>query len=231
MTSQLETALGYTFNDRHLIEEALTHSSYANEADDRPAHNERLEFLGDAVLELCVTEELFASHTDWTEGRMTNERSEIVRESTLASWGRALGIHRALKLGRSLDTNAGRANRSVIADAVEATLGAVYLDGGIDAARRVVAPLIQHRATSSDGMTPGERKDVKTELQELLQADGMTPPIYTLVSRTGPDHSPTFVVELSAKGGAIRTTGRGTSKKAAAFDAAERALAIIRSSK
>lgn len=222
----VESRLGYSFKDASKVQEALTHSSYANE--DRGAvSNERLEYLGDAVLELCVSEMLYLEHPHWDEGKMTRERSRIVRESSLAEWARGLGVDRALRVGRSLAFQHGTTNASVLADAMEAIFGALYLDGGLEAASAAITSLIERYPQSDDEVGSAPEKDPKTRLQELLQARGSVPPKYELVARTGPGHASTFEVELIMPDGRRLTRGRGPSKKSAEFEAAQAALELI----
>lgn len=220
MSSQVEQKIGYSFNDRSLLEEALTHSSYANEHA-LAKFNERLEFLGDAVLELCVSEELFLSRPDWDEGRMTDARTAIVREESLARWGRQIGLVGSLRLGRSLGSPSSLRSQSVLGDAAEAVIGAVYLDGGLDAAKKIAREVMELCGTAAEVV---QSKDPKSRLQELLQAEGRRPPSYSLVARSGPDHDARFTVELSLDDGQVWSSGTGSSIKAAEFRAAEEAL-------
>lgn len=220
MTIGIENRLGHSFKDASMLVEALTHSSYANDISSN-RHNERLEFLGDAVLELCVSERLFRAHPDWDEGRMTHERSRLVRESTLAVWARSIGIDREIRVGRSLQANRD-VSQSILADAMEAVIGAVFLDGGIEPASSVIQSLLA-RCSVREGDGIQHDKDAKTALQELLQAQGKRPPRYAIKDRSGPDHAPTFKVELLLDDAAF-TYGDGPSIKAAEFKAAEAAL-------
>lgn len=220
----LERALGYAFRAHATLEEALTHASYANETG--LCHNERLEYLGDAVLELCVSETFFSDHPDFDEGDLTKARSRIVRETSLALWAKALNIAAFLRLGKGLEGQGGRGSPSVLADAVEAVLGAVFLDGGYEAARGVVRRWMRTAVTAE----VEEKKDAKTMLQEFLQAAGGRPPAYRLRGRTGPDHAAVFEVEAVLADGSVLSVGRGNSIKAAEFAAAGEALARLRAS-
>lgn len=224
MTKDIEDGLGYRFARAELLDEALTHSSYANEIGSR-VFNERLEFLGDAVLELCVSEALFLSHDDWDEGVMTDERSRLVCERSLASWAAKIGVDRSLRAGRSLDSQGGRRNASVLADAMEAIFGAIFLDGGIDAAKKVIARFVSMSEVGEGDSVHG--KDAKSALQEFLQAQGLRPPTYSLVKRSGPDHASTFEVDVVMPDGVVAARGSGSSIKAAEFAAAKIALAKI----
>lgn len=227
-----ERRLGHTFQNAAILDEALTHASHANEAG-IPYYNERLEYLGDAVLELCVSEILFSNHPDFDEGRLTKERSYIVREATLAKWAQTLGIPSLLRLGKGLEMQNGRENASILADAMEAVLGAVFLDGGYMAARKVVGRHMANGAQrDADAAVASNRanreaKDAKSRLQERLQAMGGKPPSYVLKRRTGPDHASTFEVELCLSDGRAFAAGLGNSIKSAEFAAAENALAQL----
>ena len=221
-TFAFEQRLGYAFQNAAILDEALTHASHANESG-IPYYNERLEYLGDAVLELCVSEILFSRHPDFDEGRLTKERSLVVREGTLVEWAKALGIPPLLRLGKGLEMQNGRQNASVLADAMEAILGAVFLDGGYEAARQIVRRRMTDVARKDDCATE-PNKDAKSRLQEYLQAMGGKPPSYILKKRTGPDHASTFEVELRLSDGRLFASGKGNSIKNAEFAAAENAL-------
>jgi ribonuclease-3 len=222
----LERELGYVFRDRKLLEEALTHASYANE--NGCVCNERLEFLGDAVLELCVSEILYSSRGDLDEGGLSQARSRLVRKTTLALWASAIRLSEMLRLGHGLECQGGRENESIMADAIEAVVGAVFLDGGYEAAMNVVTGLLYRveRLSSSDN---GEAnvKDAKSALQEMLQAEGDKPPVYRLAKRTGPDHAAIYEVEASSSDGCVLAVGRGSSIKTAEFAAAKQAFVAL----
>ena len=221
-----ERALGYFFRNRELFEEALTHASYANE--NRCIHsNERLEFLGDAVLGLCVSERLYSENSEMDEGELSKARSLVVRETTLASWALATRLPELLKLGRGLEGQGGRHNPSILADAMEAVLGAVFLDGGYEAARNAVSCLAKFDTDMSLTKKYDTDKDPKSLLQELLQARGDKPPIYRLLRRTGPDHAAIFEVEATMADGSVLSRGRGNSIKTAEFSAAATALSAF----
>jgi ribonuclease III len=221
----LERRLAYRFRDRALLEEAQCHSSYVNEAFD-PAirDNERLEFLGDAVLNLVVGHALLARFPASREGELSRMRASLVNEKELARLSRRLGVGAGLKLGRGEARTGGRAKDSILAGALEAVVAAVYLDGGFEAASalvgRLFAPLIA-------GLEPGgdSPADFKSRLQELVQAAPGARPVYTVVRAEGPDHDKTFVVRLEVLGRAAEGTGK--SKKAAEQDAAARLLAEL----
>ena len=220
--ADFEKKLGYVFGDPNLLEEALTHASYANESG-LSRSNERLEFLGDAVLELCVSELLYRKHDAHNEGRLTKERSEIVRTTALAAWARQISLPPLLKLGRGLDVQRGRENPSILADAMEAVLGAAFLDGGYEATAAVIGRVIENGVCGGK-CRQEEKKDAKSRLQELMQSSGGKPPIYRLKRRTGPDHAATFEVEVVAGDGSVLSAATGNSIKTAEFVAAERAI-------
>jgi len=215
----LQQALGYDFRDGNLLDLALAHSSYASE-NELLASNERLEFLGDAVLQLAVTDQLHAAYPELAEGQMAKIRAAVVSEPPLAEFARQLGLGDALLLGRGENATGGRAKDSILSDAMEAVLGAVYLDGGYDSARRVVldhwVPLIAERVRA-----PGER-DYKTRLQELLAQEDHPPPQY-LLEESGPDHAKEFTARVIIDGAELGR-GDGTSKKRAQQGAARAAL-------
>ena len=213
-------AIGHSFENGELLTEALTHRSVAAE-ELGEISNERLEFLGDAVLGLVVATEL---HTRWsfTEGEMSMVRSAVVNETTLAGLAADLGVGAALRLGKGEDASGGRVKPQILADALEALIGAVYLDAGYKKVRKVVrrlwAPIIDERASS-----PGER-DYKTRLQEVLAQSGSIPE-YAVVG-SGPDHERTFRATVVVDG-RVSGTGTGTSKKRAQQVAARRALEAL----
>jgi ribonuclease III len=214
----LEGRLGHSFADLDLIALALTHGSWCAEHPGESS-NERLEFLGDAVLGLVVTHELYVRFPDLPEGHLSRVRAAVVSESPLAAVGRHLGIGAALRLGKGEDGSGGRDKPSILSDAVEAVIGAVYLDGGAEAARRVVLDLLGERIDEA-ARAPG-MGDFKSRLQELAARDGAPPPVYR-VHQSGPHHDSRFhaVVEI---GGVVRGEGDGRSKKEAEQQAARRA--------
>ncbi len=217
----LEEALGYRFRDPELLARAVTHRSHLAEASSG-ASNERLEFLGDAVLQLAVTDHLFANHPDLPEGEMAKIRASVVAEPALAGFAADFGIGAVVALGRGEEMTGGREKPSILADALEAVLGAVYLDGGYEAAREAVlrhwGPLIEERAGA-----PGAR-DYKTRLQEVLARDGLAPRYH--VEETGPDHAKEFAATVSAAG-RVLGEGAGTSKKRAQQAAARAAMEAL----
>lgn len=214
----LETALGHDFTDPSILGEALTHSSYASEHPGT-GHNERFEFLGDAVLQLAVTEYLFATFPHLPEGQMAKVRAASVSGAELCSVARSLGLGRHLRLGRGEETSGGRDKDSILADAMEAVLAAVYVDAGYPVARSIVLRLWEERVRSK-ATAPG-RRDYKTRLQELLAAGGGQP-VYEVVAE-GPDHARRFTATVIVDG-EVWGEGAGNSKKEAQQQAAQRAL-------
>jgi ribonuclease III len=222
--SDLEARLGYVFRDRALAETALTHTSWRNEAPapGRP-DNERLEFLGDAVLALVVSDLLMRRLPDSAEGDLTRARAALVSEGGLARAAGALDLGRFLFVGRGEERTGGRARPSILADALEALMGAVYLDGGHDAVAAVVARLFQLELADVESHA---RLDYKSRLQERAQALWQVAPSYQVVAESGPDHDKRFEVALSFAGREwARATGR--SKKEAEQSAAAAALETI----
>lgn len=215
---RLEQRLGYAFRDRSLLERALTHSSYANEnRGARLRSNERLEFLGDSVLGMVVAEHLFAADMDMPEGELTRLRAALVCEQSLAAAARDLQLGEYLRLGRGEAAGGGRTRPSILADAMEAVLAAVYLDGGLESAREVVRRMVLSRAD------PMSMRDCKTMLQELVQRTGGQQLTYRVLDAAGPDHDKTFTVEVCVNG-APAGRGTGHSKKEAEQQAACEAL-------
>lgn len=214
----LEAALGHTFEDGAILAEALTHSSYASEHAE-VGHNERFEFLGDAVLQLAITEFLFASYPDLPEGQMAKIRAASVSGADLAAVARRLDLGPHLRLGRGEEASGGREKDSILADAMEAVIAAVHLDAGYPVARRVVLDLWEERVRSRAAQ-PGGR-DYKTRLQELLAADQRRPEYE--VTGTGPDHDRVFTARVLVDGEAWGR-GAGRSKKQAEQEAARNAL-------
>jgi ribonuclease III len=222
---QVEKSVGYSFKKVGLLKRALTHKSYANE-NKLPAEeqNERLEFLGDAVLELAVSELLMEKYPSYSEGDLSKLRAAVVNEKQLASFARAFGLGDKLYLGKGEEQTSGREKPSLLADAVEAVLGAIYLDRGFDKAKQVIH---KHYSKLLDQSADGELyKDYKTELQEKSQGLYRSIPRYRLAAETGPDHDKTFEVELTIRG-ELMGRGTGRSKKDAEQQAAKEALQKI----
>ncbi|MBU1229092.1 MAG: ribonuclease III [Proteobacteria bacterium] len=202
----------YRFQQVKLLELALAHSSWANERGCPGESNERLEFLGDAVLELCVTQEAYERYPDADEGLLTKVRSKLVKTATLAEVGRQIGLERRLCLGRGEEAQGGRGRDGLLADALEALLGAVFLDGGFSAARELVLRLLGPRFPETAAAPPA--KDFKSRLQEITQETHRERPQYALVESSGPEHSKIFVVEVLLPDGARFRAGGGSLKKA-----------------
>ena len=216
---ELENKLGYHFHDRRLLEHALCHSSYANERHwDRLQNNERLEFLGDAVLELATSEFLYQNYPTMPEGEATRTRASIVCEQTLALCARDLGLGEWLRLGKGEELTGGRDRDSITSDAMEALLGAIYLDGGFANAKEFV-----HRFIMTDIENKQLFYDSKTILQEQIQSETEEPIHYELVKEEGPDHNKRFTVNV-VLGEKVLGSGSGRTKKAAEQEAAYRAL-------
>lgn len=220
----LAASLGHEFRDLDLLDRALTHRSYVHETEGASADNERLELLGDAVLGLVVCEELLRRFPEAREGELSKIRSRVVSEPVLAARASALGLGDYLLLGRGESEGGGRERPSILADAFEAVVAALFLDGGLDAARRFV--LSRFEGVLADPHLTAASKDPKTSLQELAQERHRAVPVYRVVSEEGPDHDKRFEVEVEVPGG-VRARGRGRSKKAAEQAAAECALALL----
>ena len=221
---QLEERLGYLFHDRSLLENALTHSSYANENKQKgEASNERLEFLGDSVLGMVVADHLFRSHPDMPEGELTRTRAALVCEESLVEVARKLELGQYLKLGRGEDAGGGRKRPSIQADAVEAVIAAVYRDGRIGSARKFITSFI---LTNNEREQEGGIRDYKTALQELVQRESGQVLSYRLTGESGPDHAKVFRVEVDLNG-TPAGKGEGRSKKEAEQSAAKAAIAHL----
>ncbi|MCL2376371.1 MAG: ribonuclease III [Defluviitaleaceae bacterium] len=217
-----EGILGYTFKNSEFLNHALIHSSYINENKLNPsAHNERLEFLGDAVLELVSSAYIFAGFPDLTEGEMSKLRAGVVCESTLAARAKEHNFGHFLKMGKGEIANGGRERESILADTFEAVIGAIYLDGGYEAAKGFILRCLEDDINSMKGLT--WISDCKTHLQEQLQKDSQEPIEYYVIKEEGPEHSKTFTVEL-AHGGRVMAQGVGKNKKEAEQDAARHAI-------
>jgi ribonuclease-3 len=216
---ELEAALGSVFGDRRRLERALTHRSHLNEPKSGAQDdNERLEFLGDAVLNLAVSETLIGRRPEATEGELSKWRAQLVSEPTLARVAARLGIGGWLRLGRGEELSGGREKRSLLADAFEALIGAVYQDGGYDAARRCVLAALEPELDESSDVALDI--DYKTQVQERCQQRFGVLPVYRVCRESGPDHQKVFHVELTIAG---RPYGDGTghTKKEAEQQAAQ----------
>lgn len=219
-TQAVEKILAYTFRQDNLLHMALTHSSWANE-NGTLNHNERQEFLGDAVLELCVSWELFSRFPAAREGDMTRLRSRLVSTTALAELARDMGLEQCLLLGKGEEIQGGRHRDTLLSDALEAVLGAVFEDGGFEAARQVVQHIFADRWPSTVAHTP--HKDCKTRLQEIVQSTYKDRPLYVLLETRGPEHAKEFLVRLELPSGQV-FTANGPSLKRAEQEAARMAL-------
>ncbi len=218
MMEGLEAKLGYTFRDRSLLENALTHSSYANENRSPMGSNERLEFLGDSILGMVTADFLYKEHPDLPEGDLTRKRAALVREESLVEVADWLELGAYLRLGRGEDAGGGRERNSIRADAVEAVLAAVYLDGGLMEARKIIRRFILDKEQEKTAS-----RDFKTALQELVQRESGQVLTYRLTGQSGPDHAKVFAVAVELNGKTVGE-GQGHSKKEAEQMAAKAAI-------
>jgi ribonuclease-3 len=220
----LEESLGYSFQERALLEEAMTHRSYANEfhAENLP-DNERLEFLGDAVLDLVISQYLMVALPSAPEGELTRIRAEVVSLPSLARLAMSLDVGSGLLLGKGEQSSGGRDKPSLLADALESLFGAIFTDGGFDAAKAAIMPLfvpLLQQASLNDG------QDFKSRLQELLQRTQRELPLYKLIETTGPAHERIYQIDVLIDD---RTygSGQGRTKKSAEQDAAQATLILL----
>lgn len=217
--SKLESALGYAFRNPALLDQALTHRSHG------APHNERLEFLGDSVLNFVVSTLLFKQHAEMDEGDLSRVRSNLVKQAALADIARRLEISEHLRLGEGELKSGGFRRPSILADAVEAVLGAIYIDGGFEAVREAITRQYQPILANIDIRTFG--KDPKTLLQELVQGRGLPLPLYAVVATHGAAHSQMFDVECVIPKLDIRVNASGSSRRAAEQLAAGQAIGAI----
>ena len=221
----LEERLGYTFRDRKRLEGALYHSSYANEHRSLGINsNERLEFLGDAVLGLVTADYLFRKHPDLPEGDLTRIRAALVCEESLHEVAQSLDLGSYLKLGKGEEAGGGRQRASILADATESVFAAVYLDGGLEAARALIHRVLLDKERETD--VEERRRDYKTELQELVQRKPDQVLRYEMTGTSGPDHDRVFSFRVLLNG-QVAGTGEGRSKKEAEQAAARAALQAL----
>jgi ribonuclease-3 len=221
--ARVEAALGYRFTDPALPAEALTHRSFANENGVCGPDNERLEFLGDAVLELVVSERLFRMYPHMSEGELTRARAAVVRTSSLAAAASALELGSVVRLGKGEEATGGRTKDSVLANTVEALIGAVFFEAGMAKAEAVTLHLLESRFGAPEDLV---QPAAKNRLQELLQARHLPGPRYVTAERNGPDHAALFSVEVYS-GPRLLARGSGSSKKEATTVAAQAALAVL----
>jgi len=220
--NELEERIEYRFKDKQLLHEALSHSSYANEGKKKRS-NERLEFLGDSVLSIIVAQHLFLHYTHLPEGELTKMRAALVCEKSLHEFALQFGLNEFLLLGKGEEMTGGRERPSIIADAFEALLAAIYLDGGMDQATEFVLRFIPEH------LNPKQAKglnDYKTTLQEIIQQNREEKVEYVLIGESGPDHNKTFEVEVHLNSNVIGK-GKGKSKKQAEQLAAKEALELM----
>lgn len=218
MPDPIEEILGYRFRDAGLLQEALTHKSHAFETGSG-RHNERLEFLGDSVLAVVVAHHLFELFPDEDEGRLSQRKSALVSRAAMARWAQGLELGRHMRLGSGEESTGGRTRPSILSNALEALIGALYLDGGFEEARRFIRRLL-------DRLDEFVETDFKSRLQEVVQKRHKVPPSYELLGTTGPDHEKTFSVRVMMGSRALGA-GTGRTKKEAEQNAAEDALANL----
>lgn len=220
MIKDLEEAIGYHFHNISLLQNALTHSSYANERwHNSLLSNERLEFLGDSILGMLVAEYLFVNFPDRPEGELTRMRADMVCEKTLATIANGIYLGDHLLLGHGEEQGGGRSRNSILADAVESVIAACFLDGGLEAAQHFIERFVLVKVP----VTKLRNADYKTQLQELVQQKRNQQLTYVLTGQTGPDHDKRFEVEVSLNGKVVGS-GSGSSKKRAEQDAACNAI-------
>jgi len=217
--TQVEHRLGHAFRDRALLTQALTHRSHGG------AHNERLEFLGDSLLNCVIAEDLYLRFRDISEGELSRLRANLVRQQALAELAGGIGLGSHLRLGEGEMRSGGSRRPSILADCLEALFGAVYLDGGFDAVRDVIRRLYAPLLERLDPLAPA--KDPKTLLQEYLQGRRIALPSYQVVATRGEAHEQRFEVECAIAELRLKTRGEGTSRRAAEQDAAQKALGAV----
>ncbi len=220
---KLQKNMGYHFKNIDLLKTSLSHSSYANEMKKTVKCNERLEFLGDAVLSIIVSDYLFKNYTHLPEGELTKLRASLVCEKNLAEYARELGVGDFLLLGKGEEMNGGRSRSSILADAFEAILAALYLDSDLETAREYVLKFVKNQLENTKEVN---FKDYKTILQEIIQQNREENVKYYLTEEFGPDHDKKFVVEVRLNSNVIGK-GQGRSKKEAEQQAAKEALELM----
>ncbi len=218
----LQLKLGYTFKDIQLLTKALTHSSHANERAIGPGDNEQLEFLGDSVLGFLVSDFLFRSHPRLTEGELSKLKGFFVSSANLIKYAERIELGEYLQLGRGEEKTGGRTKQTLLVDGLEAIIGAIYLDGGLEEARRVILNFLEPQMEDV-GDSDRQLRDFKTALQEQLQAQYGGRADYVLSSEEGPDHQKIFTVQVLIAGEPV-AEGLGLTKKAAEQAAARQAL-------
>jgi ribonuclease-3 len=218
---RVQDLLGYHFHNQDILLLSLTHRSFTRFDPDHCPSNERLEFLGDSVLGLVISDQLFRDNPDIREGKLTKIKAKLVNESALAQVARSIGLHQYLRLSPEEDRSGGRELPSIISDALESVIAAIYLDGGIDAARDVILRLLYSRREAI--LSDAAQRNFKGELLELVQGQGASMPHYEVVSEDGPDHQKKFTVHAVVDG-QVWGRGSGSSKKEAEQKAAAVAL-------
>ena len=222
--SDLQTNLGYTFKRHSLLKNAITHSSFTHEHKlEQTESNERLEFLGDAVLELCISDFLYHRFPDMSEGDLTKKRASLVCETSLATLARGLSLGNFILLGQGESGERGREKDSILSDALESVLGAIYLDGGIEEVRALILRLFEPIADA----IIRQNKDYKSALQEYLQKISNETAVYSIIKEVGPPHKKIFTAQAVHKG-RILGTGSGGSKKSSEQEAAKMALESLK---
>ncbi len=223
--NKFEAIIGYDFKKKDLLCEALTHSSYANEKKYKKCnHNERLEFLGDSVLGVVISDYLFINYPELPEGELTKTRAKIVCETTLSNCAKSIELGKYLMLGKGEDATGGRQRASLLADAFESIIGAIYLDGGLKSVREFI--LTSMKKIIEDALSGKIFIDYKTRLQELIQNDSKVKITYEIFNEKGPDHNKTFYTHVK-RNNKILGHGKGKSKKESEQNAAKMALEII----
>ncbi len=229
MPSRLEELIGVTFEDERLLQSAFVHRSFMHERPEQApglTSNERLEFLGDAVLNFIAASWLYERYPDLSEGELTSLRAALVKTSTLAAFARSLDLGRHIRISRGEDTPAARSRPSLLADVFEAVIGAIYLDQGLEAVKAFVLPFFEQQISAIEAGTA--EIDYRTRLQETTQARFNLTPAYRTVEMSGPDHQREFTLEVLV-GPRRLGVGTGPSKQAAAQAAARAALELLRS--
>ncbi|MBQ2392310.1 MAG: ribonuclease III [Clostridia bacterium] len=219
---ELQKSLNYKFKNDALLSQALTHSSYANEAKDPNSSNERLEFLGDSVLSIIVSDYIYKNYSI-PEGELTKLRASLVCEKALFDFAKQINLGEFIKLGKGEQASGGASRPSILSDAFEAVLAAMYLDGGIEPVRELVLRFVKDDLTHTEKIS---FKDYKTQLQEVIQKNPEERVEYVLIDEFGPDHDKRFTVNVMLNSNVIGT-GTGKSKKNAEQEAAKRALELM----
>ncbi len=218
----LQQTIGYNFKKIENLLLALTHSSFANENKEEGFEsNERLEFLGDSVLSLVISENIFNNYKDLSEGEMTKTRANVVCESTISKCSLNIGLGNYLILGKGEELSGGRKRPSILSDAFEALIGAIYIDGGFESAKNFINTMMESLIV--DSVRGAISHDYKTQLQEIVQKNGENTVSYRILDEKGPDHDKTFISQVSI-GNRVAGTGQGKSKKEAEQNAAKAAL-------